>query len=75
MNLAPFKNGGINITGFQLLNYTTLLKPNANNRAWRSWDWPTTSYSHQIPVSSLLRFSKVHLACMCLKSVLLTYQL
>jgi hypothetical protein len=54
MNLAPFKNGGINITGFQLLNYTTLLKKSAINKAWKIWDWPDPSYSHQIPVSFIV---------------------
>ncbi|XP_060554333.1 glutamate receptor-like isoform X2 [Ruditapes philippinarum] len=69
MNLAPFKNGGINITGFQLLNYTTLLKKSAINKAWKIWDWPDPSYSHQIPLEPALVIDAVNIFQRALKQL------
>ena len=38
MNEVYMAKGGINITGFQLLNYTHLQNSNDNERL--KWDWP-----------------------------------
>jgi hypothetical protein len=58
MNLQPFRHGGMNITGFQLLNYTKLLKTSASEdasfREWKKWEWPDIKDSNKISVSKFL---------------------
>lgn len=40
MNLEHLRKGGINITGFQLLNYTEqTAKGVVGNAQWKTWDW------------------------------------
>ena len=49
MNLQHLSRGGINITGFQLLNYTEKPGKTADTQ-WRTWDWPMRS-NHEYKIS------------------------
>lgn len=55
-----FRNGGINITGFQMLNYTRLLKQNYQEREWTKWEWPGARDALKIPVSKIQGVAEEH---------------
>ncbi|WAQ98649.1 GLRK-like protein [Mya arenaria] len=66
MNLAPFRNGGINITGFQLLNYTKL-KDDVTKTEWMKWQWPDLRDAVKIPLGPALVIDAVQLFQKALK--------
>ena len=53
MSLEQFKNGGVNITGFQLVNQTSGIVERFLNK-WSKYDRPRSSNKDIIKVSSLL---------------------
>jgi len=55
MNLEPFKTGGMNITGFQLLNYSKL-QSDKTKIMWQEWQWPDIKDAAKIPVPFHLSF-------------------
>lgn len=60
MNLTNFKNGGINVTGFQLLNYTKLNSDETQDsykpdNEWKKWRWPSIDEPKKLFVSLLIK--------------------
>ena len=53
MSLEQFKNGGVNITGFQLVNQTSGIVERFLNK-WSKYDRPRSSNKDIIKVRSLL---------------------
>ncbi|KAH3842685.1 hypothetical protein DPMN_116189, partial [Dreissena polymorpha] len=66
MNLELFQNGGINITGFQLLNYSQL-RDDTTNREWTKWQWPNEKAAKKIPLEPALVIDAVDLLLRALK--------
>lgn len=58
MNLKPFENGGINITGFQLLNYTWMQNPNARDELRMREDNYTKKLEPALVIDAVNLFSR-----------------